>query len=206
MLHTERVYSGRTGVNKLMVGIVLAAIYAIGLWATGFLPTIPGVTWLRPANTLSEIFGVCFGWIGAIAVMFGNSLGDLLRGQLNVATLWWVFPIELIATALIVYWGVSDPSLRTMRGKIEWVIWAVIVQGLLTGFGIAFMLVQQGIVPGEAFNTIGWTITLNEAIPAVAAGFIQYLIFPRIVRMGLWWGRDLTKSTVPKELLEELRS
>jgi hypothetical protein len=35
---------------------------------------------------------------------------------------------------------------------------------------------------------------------------VQYALFPRIVRMGLWWGRDLDKSNVPPAFLAELRS
>ena len=204
---TIRVYSGRGAVTQLMLGIVCAAIYGVALWATSFLPTIPGVTWLRPANMLSELFAVNFGWIGALGIAFGNSLSDLLRGQFNPTLLWWVFPLELIATAMVVYWGVTDPSLRSTRGKIEWLVWAVIVQGLLTGFGLAFGLAfLSSAVPQGLFMTIGVTVTLNEAIPAIAAGIVQYALFPRIVRMGLWWGRDLDKSNVPPAFLAELRS
>src|SRR5438309_916971 len=112
---TIRVYSGRGAVTQLMLGIVCAAIYGVALWATSFLPTIPGVTWLRPANMLSELFAVNFGWIGALGIAFGNSLSVLLRGQFNPTILWWVFPLEFIATAMVVYWGVTDPSLQHAR-------------------------------------------------------------------------------------------
>jgi hypothetical protein len=190
-----------------MLGVVCAAIYGAALFATSFLPTIPGVTWVRPANMLSELFTVCFGLTGALAAAAGNSLGDLFRGQFNPTILWWIFPLEAIATGLVVYWGVTDPSLRSTRGKIEWLIWAVVVQGLLTGFGIAFGLAYvSGAAPTAAFQAIGITITLNEAIPGIASGFVQYALFPRIVRMGLWWGRDLDKSNVPPEFLAQLRS
>jgi hypothetical protein len=190
-----------------MLGVVCAAIYGAALFATSFLPTIPGVTWVRPANMLSELFTVSFGLTGALAAAAGNSLGDLFRGQFNPTILWWIFPLEAIATGLVVYWGVTDPSLRTTRGKIEWLIWGVVAQGLLTGFGIAFGLTfVSGVAPTAAFQAIGITITLNEAIPAIASGFVQYALFPRIVRMGLWWGRDLDKSNVPAEFLAQLRS
>jgi hypothetical protein len=207
MTQTMRVYAGRGAITQLMLGVVCAAIYGAALWATSFLPTIPGVTWVRPANMLSELFAVTFGWTGALAAAFGNILGDLLRGQLNPTLQLWVFPLELIFTGMIVYWGVTDPSLRSMRGKVEWLIFAVIAQGLLTGFGLAFGLAYLGgAIPPGAVPAIGVTITLNEAIPAIASGFVQYALFPRIVRMGLWWGRDLDKSNVPSEFLAQLRS
>lgn len=200
-----RLYTGKNKVTQLMVGIVCAAMYGAGLWATGFLPTIPGITWVRPANILSEIFGASFGWTGSLAVMFGNSLGDLMSSRFNPTTLWWLLPLELVCTALVVYWGVTDPSLRSLRGKIEWAIWAVVGQGLLTGFGIAFFVTYiQAMAPREAFTTIGWTITLNEGIPAIFGGVVQYFLFPAIVRTGLWWGRNLEKSNVPKSYLAEL--
>ena len=203
---TMRVYAGRGAITQLMLGVVCAAIYGAALWATSFLPTIPGVTWVRPANMLSELYGVNFGYTGAIAAAVGNSLGDLMRGQFNPTITWWILPLEAIATSLVVFWGVSDPSLRSRRGKIEWVIFAVVVQGILTGFGIAAGLAASGVVPTGALTAIGVTITLNEALPAIAAGFVQYALFPRIVRMGLWWGRDLDKSNVPPDFLASLRA
>jgi len=57
---TMRVYAGRGAITQLMLGIVCAAIYGAALWATSFLPTIPGVTWVRPANMLSELFTINF--------------------------------------------------------------------------------------------------------------------------------------------------
>ncbi|KKQ75039.1 MAG: hypothetical protein US96_C0018G0011 [Candidatus Woesebacteria bacterium GW2011_GWB1_38_5b] len=201
----EQVYVGKSTLVGVMILVVCSAIYGGSLWATSFLPTIPGVTWLRPGNMLSEVFAVCFGWYGSLSAMLGNSFGDFLRGGFNPATLWWLLPLELIGTALVVFLGVTDPSLRSLRGKIEWVVFAVVFQGLLTGFGIAFFLVNTNIVPAGAFRTIGWTITLNEGVPAIAAGVIQFFLFPQIVKMGLWWGRDLEKSNVPKEFLAELR-
>lgn len=206
MRRTEVVYKGKSPTYKLVTFIVAAGLYGFGLFLTSFLPTIPGVTWLRPANILSEIFAVTFGWLGCTAVMVGNSFGDLLGGHFSLVSLWWLLPLEFIATAAVIFWGVTDPSLRTLRGKVEWAIWAVVVQGLLTGFGIAFFLcyVQAG-APISAFGAIGWTITLNEGIPAIVGGFVQYALFPLMVKAGLWWGRDLDKSNVPHAYLEELR-
>lgn len=200
-----RVFTGRSRMTKLMVFLVCASVYGGALFATGFLPVIPGVTWLRPANMLSELFGLNLGPLGALATAVGNTLGDQLRGQNNPAFLWWVLPLEFLFTSYIVYWGVSDPSLRTWRGKLEWLVYAVVLQGILTGFGISFFICYvHGLQPAAMFRTIGWTITLNESIPAVAAGLVQYYLFPQIVRLGFWWGRDLTKSRVPPALLSEL--
>lgn len=202
-----RTYSGRS--SRLywwgVVGIC-AALYGGALWATHGVVFIPGVTWFRPANILSEIFGACFGYAGAMGTALGNTLGDLLGGGFNPVTLWWVFPIEFVFTASIVYWGVTDPSLRSLRGKIEWAIFAVIGQGLLTGFGLSFFLCfVTNLAPAAAFRSIGWTISLNEGLPAIIGGLVQYALFPLIVKRGLWMGRNLDKSNVPVDYLAKLR-
>jgi len=201
-----RVYKGQSSTARLMVVILTSAIYGVGLWVTSFLPTIPGITWIRPANVLSELFAVCFGYWGCLAAPIGDAMSNILKGSFTLTSIWWVSAIEFVCTAAIVFWGVSDPSLKSLRGKIEWILFAVIAQGLLTGFGIALGLCLQGSAPWEMFKTIGWTITLNEAIPALVALPIQrYLVFPAIVRMGWWWGRDLEKSRVPKDYLAEVQ-
>lgn len=198
-----RISEGKTGLIKLLVVCACSAIYGVSLWATGFMPTIPGVSWVRPANMLSELFAVAFGGWGCLAAPIGDALSNLMKGTFTFTSIWWVSAIEFFCTAAIVYWGVSDPSLKTTRGKIEWLVFAVILQGLTTGFGIALGLSLQGITPWKLFNTIGWGITLNEALPAIAAGFIQrYFFFPWMVRIGWWWGRT---TNVPKDYLAELR-
>jgi len=203
-LDEVKVFKGRSSLTGVMIVLFCGAVYGAGLWVTSFLPTIPGVTWLRPANAFSEIFAVNFGLAGCLAAPLGDALSNLLKGSFTLTTTWWVSPIEFVCTALIVYLGVSDPSLRSLRGKIEWFVFAVVLQGLTTGFGLALGLSLQGITPWAVFRTIGWTITLNEAMPAILAGFIQYLLFPQIVKMGWWWGKDLHKSNVPKEFLATL--
>lgn len=184
-------YEGKSGLRVLMVVLVGAAIYGAGLYATSFLPTIPGVTWLRPGNALSEILAVSFGVWGSLAVMLGNTLGDFLRGNFNPAMLWWLLPLEFFCTAHVVYLGVRNPSLKGWRDVIEWALYAVVAQGLLTGFGIAFFICYVvKTVPVAAFTSIGWTISLNEGIPAIGAFFLhKHLVYPWLVKRGLWWGR-----------------
>jgi hypothetical protein len=202
----ETVHRERSMTQVLVITILLAAVYGAGLYVTRGIVFIPGVTWFRPANTLSELYGVNFGLYGALAAALGNLLNDVISGQFNLILAAPIFVLELVCTGLIPYWLVTDPTLRTMRGKIEWLIGPVLLQGVTTGFGIAGLLVVSGTVPGDAFLPIGQTITFNEALPAILAGVIQYALFPQLYKMGLYMGRRLERSNAPADYVASLTS
>jgi hypothetical protein len=202
----EVVYRQRSMTQVLVIVILLAAVYGAGLFVTRGIVFIPGVTWFRPANTLSELYGVNFGYYGALAAALGNLLNDVLGGEFNLILAAPIFVIELVCTALIPFWIVTDPTLRSTRGKIEWLVGVVVLQGLTTGFGIAGVLVVTGTVPSDLFMTIGQTITFNEALPAILAGIIQYALFPQLYKMGLYMGRRLDRSNAPADYVASLAS
>jgi hypothetical protein len=200
----ETIHRERSSVQILVTVILLAAVYGAGLFVTRGVVFIPGVTWFRPANALSELYGVNFGIWGALACGLGNVLNDIIGGGFNAVTFVPVFIIEVVCTAMIPYWIVTDPTLRSMRGKIEWLIGAVVLQGVTTGFGIAAVLVVTGTVPAAALTTIGTTISLNEGVPAIFAGVVQFFLFPQLYRMGLYAGRRLEGSNAPADYVSSL--
>jgi hypothetical protein len=200
----EVVHRERSNVQLLVTLILLSAVYGAGLFVTRGVVFIPGVTWFRPANALSELYGVNFGIWGALACGIGNTISDIIGGQFVPVLFVPVFVIEVVCTAMIPYWIVTDPTLRSTRGKIEWVVGAVVLQGVTTGFGIAGVLVLTGTVPAAALTTIGTTISLNEAVPAVFAGVVQFFLFPQLYRMGLYAGRRLENSNAPAEYVASL--
>lgn len=202
----EVVYRQRSMTQVLVIVILLAAVYGAGLYVTRGIVFIPGVTWFRPANTLSELYGVNFGVYGALAAALGNMLNDILSGGFNLVLVVPIFILELVCTGLIPYWVVSDPTLRSTRGKIEWLVGPVVLQGLTTGYGIAVVLVITGTVPSDLLLTIGQTITFNEALPAILAGVIQYALFPQLYKMGLYMGRNLERSNAPADYVASLTS
>jgi hypothetical protein len=202
----EVVHRERSATQVLVLVILMAAVYGAGLYVTRGVVFIPGVTWFRPANALSELYGVNFGLYGALAAAIGNALNDILGGEFNVVLFVPIFVLEVVGTAMIPYWIVTDPTLRSTRGKIEWLIGAVILQGLTTGFGIAAVLVATGTVPSNLFFTIGQTISLNEGVPAVVAGVLQYALFPQLYKMGLYMGRRLEGSNAPPDYVASLAS
>jgi hypothetical protein len=202
----EVVHRERSATQILVLVILMAAVYGAGLYVTRGIVFIPGVTWFRPANALSELYGVNFGLWGALAAGIGNTLNDILGGEFNIVLFVPIFVLEVVCTALIPYWIVTDPTLRSTRGKVEWLVGAVVLQGLTTGFGIAAVLVVTGTVPGNLFFPIGQTISLNEGVPAVVAGVIQYALFPQLYKMGLYMGRRLDRSNAPADYVASLAS
>ena len=202
----ETVHRERSSVQVLVTVVLLSAIYAAGLFVTRGVVFIPGVTWFRPANALSELYGVNFGIWGALASGIGNTVSDIAGGTFNPVLFVPVFVLEVVCTALIPYWIVTDPTLRSTRGKVEWLIGVVVLQGVTTGFGIAGALVLTGTAPAAAFTAIGTTISLNEAVPAVVAGVVQFLLFPQLYRMGLYAGRRVEGSNAPAEYVASLAS
>lgn len=200
----EVVHRERSSVQILVLIVLMSAIYAAGLYVTQGIVFIPGVTWFRPANMLSELYGVNFGIWGALAAGIGNTLNDVMAGSFNLVNEIFVFPIEVVCTALIPYWVVTDPTLRSTRGKVEWVIGVIVLQGLTTGFGIATVLVLTGTIPGALFTKVGTTISLNEAVPAIVSGFIQFALFPQLYKMGLYMGRRLDRSHAPADYVASL--
>jgi hypothetical protein len=202
----EVVHRERSATQILVLVILMAAVYGAGLYVTRGIVFIPGVTWFRPANALSELYGVNFGLWGALAAAIGNALNDILSGEFNIILFAPIFILEAVCTALIPYWIVTDPTLRSTRGKVEWLIGAVVLQGLTTGFGISAVLVVTGTVPPNLFLTIGQTISLNEGLPAILAGVIQYALFPQLYKMGLYMGRRLEGSNAPADYVSALAS
>jgi hypothetical protein len=202
----EVVHRERSATQILVLVILMAAVYGAGLYVTRGVVFIPGVTWFRPANALSELYGVNFGLWGALAAGIGNTLNDILGGEFNLVLFAPIFILEVVCTALIPYWIVTDPTLRSTRGKIEWLVGVVILQGLTTGFGIAAVLVATGTVPSNLFFPIGQTISLNEGVPAIVAGVIQYALFPQLYKMGLYMGRRLEGSNAPADYVASLAS
>src|SRR5437868_7425538 len=100
---SEIVHRERSSVQILVLIVLMSAVYAAGLYVTRGVVFIPGVTWFRPANMFSELYGVNFGVWGALACGIGNMLNDLISGGFNLVTEIPVFPIEVIATGFIPY-------------------------------------------------------------------------------------------------------
>ncbi len=70
------------GTREVVYGAIGAALYGVFSWVTNVVP-LPsaGDVSFRPAVAILVFFGIAFGpWVGLIAGLVGNTLGDALTG------------------------------------------------------------------------------------------------------------------------------
>jgi energy-coupling factor transport system substrate-specific component len=69
--------------EKLTIGALLTAVFAVTALAFKGFVIIPGITEIRPVNAFPICFGLLFGSVGALACGLGNFIGDLIGGTLT---------------------------------------------------------------------------------------------------------------------------
>ena len=70
------------GTRQVVYGAIGAALYGVLSWATNIfpLPAAGNITF-RPAIAVLIFFSIAYGpWVGFLAGLIGNTLGDLLTG------------------------------------------------------------------------------------------------------------------------------
>lgn len=78
----DRANTWEFGTRQVVYGAIGAALYGVFSWATNIfpLPAAGNVTF-RPAVAVLIFFGAAYGpWVGLLAGLIGNTLGDLLTG------------------------------------------------------------------------------------------------------------------------------
>jgi energy-coupling factor transport system substrate-specific component len=124
------------GTREVVYAAIGAALYGILSWATNIfpLPSAGNVTF-RPAVAVLILFGAAFGpWVGLIAGLLGNTLGDALTGW----GLYW-------------NWSVGNGLMGLIPGLVVGMIVAYNRPrdiGLAVGFGLL------GIVVGMLFASL----------------------------------------------------
>jgi energy-coupling factor transport system substrate-specific component len=70
------------GTRQVVYGAIGAALYGVLSWVTNFVPLpAAGNVSFRPAVAVLVFFGVAYGpWVGLIAGLVGNTLGDAISG------------------------------------------------------------------------------------------------------------------------------
>ncbi len=178
-------------IDVAIAGLV-AAVYGGGLAATGGLVIIPGATWIRPANSLTPVFGVLFGIPGALGTAIGNFIADSLAGFLGLGSLGGF--VGNFILAYIPYKFMTDHSLRTAKSWIEFYIWGVLINSIWCSAYISFtlyILLQLGLL-GLPFEVIwGWffpfVIINNAIVTAFVSGILIYILMPIVKQWGLYW-------------------
>lgn len=171
---------------------LVAAVYGGGLAATGGLVIIPGATWIRPANSLTPVFGVLFGIPGALGTAIGNFIADSLAGFLGLGSLGGF--VGNFILAYIPYKFMTDHSLRTGKSWAEFYFWGVLINSIWCSAYISFtlyILLQLGLT-GLPFEVIwGWffpfVIVNNAIVTAFISGILIYVLEPIVKQWGLFW-------------------
>lgn len=199
------IFSGQSRGKKwstidLVLVVMTAAIYAAALLTLSFIKLAPG-TWLRPANALQATFGILFGIPGCIGIALGNLLSDLTQGTAPHVMV--LGTLTNFLAAFIPYLFVSNARLATRRSIVEFICWGSILGGLIVASSI-FINVMFGLTPKAVALAFFPTTFLNQLLPSLLLGIpLTKLLYPFVIRSGLYRGRESARDTEPKKAAEE---
>jgi energy-coupling factor transport system substrate-specific component len=112
------------GTRQVVYGAIGAALYGVFSWATNIfpLPAAGNVTF-RPAVAVLIFFGVAYGpWVGLLAGLIGNTLGDALSGW----GFWWHWSLGNGLMGLVA--GLAMAAIKDYRAQgdiIKAVAWGL---------------------------------------------------------------------------------
>lgn len=179
----------------LVLMVMTAAIYAAALLTLSFIKLAPG-TFLRPANALQAPFGILFGIPGCIGIAIGNLLSDLTQGTAPHVMI--MGTLTNFLAAFLPYLLVSNAKLATRRSVVEFVWWGSILGGLIVSSSI-FVNVMFGLTPKAVAIAFFPTTLLNQLLPSLLLGIpLEKLLYPFVIRSGLYRGRESARETVPE--------
>lgn len=185
----------KTSTIDLVLIVMTAAIYAAALLTLSFIKLAPG-TWLRPANALQAPFGILFGLPGCIGITIGNFISDLTQGTAPHVMV--MGALTNFLTAFIPYLLVSNARLATRRSVVEFVCWGSILGALIVASSI-FINVFFGLTPKAVAIAFFPTTFLNQLLPSLLLGIpLCKLLYPFVIRSGLYRGRDGARDTERK--------
>jgi energy-coupling factor transport system substrate-specific component len=133
--------------RQVVYGAIGAALYGVLSWVTNFVPLpAAGNVTFRPAVAVLVFFGVAYGpWVGFLAGLFGNILGDAISG---FGFYWnWSLGNGLMGLIAGMAFGMAD--FRKTANIVRAVIWSVI--GIVVG--MLFASLTEMITSGIDLNT-----------------------------------------------------
>ncbi len=196
--------------RMIVLVAICAAVYAAILIPFKPIPLIPGVTELRPANSIPPIASLLFGPAAAWGIAFGNLIGDFF-GTLGPVTIFGFLGNFLLGWIPYRMWraldGTPAPSLLTGRRR----------EGSAAGSPIGLELAQYAftvvVASAACALVIGWGGLLFEAFPVrvvapiiffnnvswslVVAPFVMRAVGPRVRAWGLTADQILPDDAAP---------
>ena len=193
-------FTGAPGLAQLVAVAVASAVYIILSWlAIIALPSgFPVVSAVFLAIGFGIPFALWFGGWGFVIAYLGNFIGAGLLSNpplpINVAL--WFGTTDLIQLGLpmLLYrllakrFGVSPigKDVFTVRGFLFFIICAVLPNNILGGLYGNFVLVQTGILPGNAFFSAWFVWSLSNVVVTLIIGSVLLkFLGPVVERFGL---------------------
>lgn len=197
--YTLRV-TGAPGLTQLAAVAVASAVYIVLSWlAIIALPSgFPVVSAIFLAIGFGIPFAIWFGGWGFVIAYLGNFIGAGLLSNPplppNIAL--WFGTTDLIQLGLpmLLYrllarrFGVSPigKDVFTLRGFIFFILCAVLPNNIIGGLYGNFVLVQTGILPGDAFFSAWFVWSLSNVVVTLIIGSVLLkFLGPVVERFGL---------------------
>lgn len=136
------------GTRQVVYGAIGAALYGIFSWASNFIPLpAAGNITFRPAVAVLVFFGAAYGpWVGFLAGVIGNTLGDALSG-------WGFFWNWSLGNGLIgLVAGLVAASIKDYRARAD-ILKAVGFGVLGNAVGLLFASLTEMLVGGIDIST-----------------------------------------------------
>lgn len=186
--------------------VVLVALSA-GLYAAVLIPfkgfvLIPGITEIRPANTLPPVLGLLFGPAGAWGSAFGNLIGDFF-GTLGVGSIFGFIgnfmqayvPYKLWRNLGMLKADDLEPNLNSGRKVFAYIV-AALIGAFACALTIGWGLDLLKMVPFAALASI---IAVNNSIPSIVLGIpLLLILYPRIKKWNLLWTDIMEEEDISK--------
>ena len=163
------------GTREVVYGAIGAALYGVFSWVTNIfpLPAAGNVTF-RPAVAVLVFFSVAYGpWVGLLAGLIGNMLGDALTGWGQ----YWNWTVGNGLMGLVA--GLAMPMINDFRARadiIKGIGWGIL--GIIVG--MLFASLTEMFVGGIDFNTA----LVGYFTPAVIGNVIVTIILLPILMVA----------------------
>lgn len=189
--------------TKMVVLVALSAgIYAAVLIPFKGLVLIPGITEIRPANTLPPVLGLLFGPAGAWGSAIGNLIGDFF-GTLGIGSIFGFIgnfmqayiPYRLWRNLGLLRADDLEPNLNSGRKIFAYTVVALLGSfacALTIGWGLDLLKM----VPFAALASI---IAVNNSIPSIVLGIpLLMILYPRVKKWNLLWTDIMEEDEISK--------
>ncbi|MEM3832828.1 MAG: ECF transporter S component [Thermoprotei archaeon] len=194
----------RPSLNVVLTGLC-AALYAVGAYATAYIPSPWGFGQFRPAVVIPAVFAVVFGpWVGGVGSAIGTLIADSAKhGTLYVGSLIAAVPGNFIGFFILGYlmrkrfsWGrfILASNLTLVIGNVIVAFLYIFLYRVL--YAQALQMPVESLVMLSIGLTIYWYVTMLPFVLTIAPILIRAVAvaFPEMV------SEDIRINSLKKEI------